>query len=144
MKSYYTGSMNTSSSSEIEHTADVSLYIQAEDFPGLLQAAADAMLRLIGMSTDTEGESRRTIEVEGIDREDLLVAWLEELLYLTEMHEVGFGKIDITFISDTKLSAIAEEIPGMIPSKEIKAVTYHGLEIIETGRGLEVTIVFDV
>ncbi len=136
--------MNTSSSSEIEHTADVSLYIQAEDFPGLLQAGADAMLRLIGMSTDTEGESRRTIEVEGIDREDLLVVWLEELLYLTEMHEVGFGKIDITFISDTKLSAIAEEIPGMIPSKEIKAVTYHGLEIIETGRGLEVTIVFDV
>ena len=28
--------------------------------------------------------------------------------------------------------------------KEIKAVTFHNLEIRETGRGLEVEIVFDV
>jgi SHS2 domain-containing protein len=136
--------MNTSSYNEVEHTADLSLHIQADDLAGLFLRAVTAMLKLMGMSTDKMGGSHRTIEVEGIDREDLLVAWLEEFLYLIERHEVGFGKIEIEAISDTKLTANAEEIPGMIPSKEIKAVTYHGLDIQETERGLEVTIVFDV
>jgi SHS2 domain-containing protein len=144
MKSYYTGIMSTSHFNEIEHTADVSLHIQSEDLAGLFREAACAMLSLMGMSTDKQGESLRTIEVEGMDREDLLVAWLQELLYLMERYEIGLGRMDIVEISDNHLTAVAEQIPGMIPSKEIKAVTYHGLEIKETERGLEVTIVFDV
>jgi SHS2 domain-containing protein len=144
MKSYYTGIMSTSHFDEIEHTADVSLHIQSEDLAGLFRSAASAMLSLMGMSTDKEGEKTRTIEVEGIDQEDLLVAWLQELLYLMERHGVGFGKMDIVAVSETHLAAITEEIPGMVPSKEIKAVTYHDLEIKETERGLEVTVVFDV
>jgi SHS2 domain-containing protein len=136
--------MNTSSFNEIEHTADISIHIQAEDFGGLLLGTAFAMFELMGMSTERNGEPKRTIEVDGIDREDLLVAWLEELLYLIERHEVGFGKIDIVACSDTHLVASVEELPGMLPAKEIKAVTYHGLDIKETRMGLEVTIVFDV
>ena len=136
--------MSTSHFNEIEHTADVSLHIQSEDLAGLFHGAASAMLSLMDMSADREGESTRTIEVEGIDREDLLVAWLQELLYLMERYEAGFSKVDIVEINDTHLTAIVEEIPGMVPSKEIKAVTYHGLEIKESERGLEVTIVFDV
>jgi SHS2 domain-containing protein len=37
-----------------------------------------------------------------------------------------------------------EGAPIQTQSKEIKAVTYHNLEIRETSRGLEVSIVFDV
>jgi len=136
--------MNTSHFNEIEHTADISVQIQAEDFAGLLLGAASAMFELMGISIDKEGERQRTIEVEGIDREDLLVAWLEELLYLIERHEVGFGKIELVALNDTNLVASVEELPGVAPSKEIKAVTYHGLEIKETRMGVEVTIVFDV
>lgn len=136
--------MNTSNFNEIEHTADISVHIQAEDFAGLLLGAASAMFELMGISTDKEGERQRTIEVEGIDREDLLVAWLEELLYLIERHEVGFGKIELVALNDTNLVASVEELPGVVPSKEIKAVTYHGLEIKETRMGVEVAIVFDV
>jgi SHS2 domain-containing protein len=136
--------MSTSHFNEIEHTADVSLHIQSDTLAGLFHGAASAMLSLMDMSTDKKGESTRTIEVEGIDREDLLVAWLQEILYMMERHEVGFGKMDIVEISDTHITALAEEIPGMVPSKEIKAVTYHSLEIKETERGFEVTIVFDV
>jgi SHS2 domain-containing protein len=136
--------MSTSHYNEIEHTADVSLHIEAENLADLFQGAASAMLTLMGMYSDESGERKRRIEVEGIDREDLLVAWLEELLYLMEKHRIGFGKIDIEAINDTHLTAMVGEIPGMLPSKEIKAVTYHGLEIIQTEGGLEVTLVFDV
>ncbi|OGO17909.1 MAG: hypothetical protein A2Z14_02950 [Chloroflexi bacterium RBG_16_48_8] len=136
--------MSTSSIHEIEHTADSALHIWAEDLAGLFCGAASGMLTLMGMATNKVGEGKRKIEVESIDREGLLVAWLEELLYLMEKHGVGFGKIDIEDIDDRSLVAVAEEIPGMVPSKEIKAVTYHALEITECERGLEVTIVFDV
>ena len=84
------------------------------------------------------------IEVDGIDREDLLVAWLEELLYVVERHEVGIEKMELEVTNDSHLVANIKEIPAMIPEKEIKAVTYHGLEILETEEGFEATIVFDV
>lgn len=136
--------MSTSEFNEIEHTADTALHIQAENLAELLKYAALGMFSLMGLSSDHDSGTRRRIELEALDREDLLVAWLEELLYLIEMHEVGFGDVDIEVHQDRSLVAMVEEIPGMIPLKEIKAVTYHGLEIIETDKGLETTIVFDV
>jgi SHS2 domain-containing protein len=136
--------MSTSSFNEIDHTADVSLHIKAGDFTELLSAAAYGMFKLMGMHAGTGGEGKLKVEVHGIDREDLLVGWLEELLFLIGTHEIGFGKIEIEAISNTSLIAYVEEIPGMVPTKEIKAVTYHGLEIRDSGGGVEVTIVFDV
>jgi SHS2 domain-containing protein len=136
--------MSTSKYTEIEHTADNALHIQAENMGELLKHAALGMFNLLGLPSDGEGVSKRRIELKGLDREDLLVVWLEELLYLIEMHEVGFGDVDIEVQQDKNLVAMIDEIPGMVPRKEIKAVTYHGLEIIETKRGLEVTVTFDV
>ena len=136
--------MSKNTIKEIEHTADNALHIQAEDLAGLLRNAASGMLGIMGLSHDKVGVDKRKIEVKGIDREDLLVAWLEELLYLIEQHSIGIGKMDIQVVEDTIAVALIEEIPGMVPSKEIKALTYHGLEILESEGGLEVTIVFDV
>lgn len=136
--------MSKNTINEIEHTADNALHIQAEDMPGLLRNAASGMLGIMGLSQDGVGVNKRRIEVKGIDREDLLVAWLEEILYLIEQHNIRIGRMEIQVAGDTNAIAVIEEIPGMVPSKEIKAVTYHGLEILESEAGLEVTIVFDV
>jgi len=129
---------------EIEHTADWAMHVRAGDFEGLIRNAATGMLELMGLSSNKPGIRERVIEVDGIDREDLLVAWLEELLYLVERFEVGFGAMELEVTNDLHLVANIKEIPSMIPEKEIKAVTYHGLEILETESGLEATIVFDV
>jgi SHS2 domain-containing protein len=136
--------MSTSSFNEVEHTADVSLHIQAADFAELLSVAAYAMFTLMGMHTEKTSEHKRKIEVHGIDREDLLVTWLEELLFLMGTQKIGFGKIEIEALSSTSLTAYVKEFQGRVPSKEIKAVTYHGLEIKDIEGGVEVTIVFDV
>jgi len=144
MKSYYTGIMSTSSIDEIEHTADRALHIRAQDLTRLFGAAASGMLTLMGMVTDKAGVGKRKIRVESIDREGLLVAWLEELLFLIEKDGIGFGKIEFEKIDNRSLVATVEVIPDVFPVREIKAVTYHGLEILECEGGLEVTIVFDV
>jgi len=129
---------------EIDHTADWAINIRGKDFEGLLRNAATGMFELMGLSSNKVGIHERKIEVDGIDREDLLVIWLEELLYLVDRYEIGIGAMELEVSNDSHLEAKFIEIPSIIPEKEIKAVTYHGLEILETENGLEATIVFDV
>ena len=86
----------------------------------------------------------RTIEIEAIDRESLLVAWLEELLFGMEIRSVTYQDIRIQITGDTALEATIEELPLLAIAKPIKAVTYNELAIRPIQGGLEVTIVFDV
>jgi SHS2 domain-containing protein len=86
----------------------------------------------------------RTIKLEAIDRESLLVAWLEELLFGMEIRSVTYRDIRMQITGDTALEATIEELPLLSIAKPIKAVTYNELAIRPIQGGLEVTIVFDV
>ena len=81
---------------------------------------------------------------QGIDREALLVAWLNELLYLHESEGLGFDRLEIQDLDQTSLRAKVTGAPTQQWLKDIKAVTYHNLAIHETASGLEVTLVLDV
>ena len=129
---------------EISHTADWSIRVWAEDFVGLLTESARGMYALAN-AEDSEGPRvRRELLLEGVDAESLLVTFLEELLYLTESEGLIFDQFDISEIKETKINAMMEGVALRSIEKEIKAVTFHNLEIKETERGLEVEIVFDV
>jgi SHS2 domain-containing protein len=129
---------------EIGHTADWALEIQARDMTDLLATAANGMLHLMELHPPEVPGEIIQIELECPDRESLLVEWLQELLYLIESKEVGIGRMDIAVENETHLVADIEQIPGAHLTKEIKAVTYHGLRIDETESGLKATVVFDV
>jgi hypothetical protein len=58
---------------EIEHTADRAFRVQGRNFAELLENAARAMSSLDPLGPSGEPSAVRTIEVEGIDREALLV-----------------------------------------------------------------------
>jgi SHS2 domain-containing protein len=73
----------------------------------------------------------------------LLVSFLEQLLYLGEMEGLGFDEFEIE-VNSGRLCVELGGAPIESQAKEIKAVTYHKLEIRETGRGLEANLVFDV
>jgi SHS2 domain-containing protein len=136
--------MKDTAFNEIEHTADWALKIEARDMAELLYNAALGMIALMGLDTADSVGSKRRIEIKAIDREDLLVSWLQELLYLMESRGVSFGGMEIQVKDGTNLAALVEEIPCKSPLKEIKAVTYHNLAIKETEKGLEAVVVFDV
>jgi SHS2 domain-containing protein len=128
---------------ELEHTADWEIEVWAPDLVGLLEEAARGMYALSGVRLDAYNPESRTIEISAKEPEVLLVVFLEELLYLGEMENLGFDKFELR-LEDGVLSAKLEG--GFLVSleKEIKAVTYHNLQIRETGRGIIVNIVFDV
>jgi SHS2 domain-containing protein len=86
----------------------------------------------------------RAIEVKGVDAEALLVNWLNELIYHTEMDGEVFGEFRIESFEQTHLRATVRAGRGIELKKQIKAVTFHNLQIVLSGDGYEVTLVFDV
>jgi len=128
---------------EIPHTADWSIRVWAQDLPALLAESARGMYSLCGAEFVNQPRIKRSFEAEGMDDESLLVAFLSELVYYAEQEYAGFDDFEISIKND-RLKVEMEGAPLKSLSKAIKAVTWHNLKIIETVRGLEVEIVFDV
>lgn len=128
---------------EIEHTADWELKVWAEDIATLFEQAALGMYSLAGAQLKLEPRISRTLELQNIDKESLLVDFLSELLYFSEVEEIGFDTFELHF-DENALKATLYGAPLETISKDIKAVTYHNLKIVEEVDGFEVSIVFDV
>lgn len=128
---------------EIEHTADWALHVWAPDMTTLLETAARGMNHLSDIKLARKRMMVCDIALEGIDREGLLVNFLNELLYFGEVDNTGFDHFEI-HLDGLKLTAAVSGAEILSRKKEIKAVTYHNLHVQETERGLEAEIVFDV
>ena len=72
-----------------------------------------------------------------------LVSFLEELLFIADSEKVAYDGYLLS-LQDGSLLARLEGGSILSRTKEIKAVTYHRLKIIENKRGLKTSIVFDV
>ena len=128
---------------EISHTADWSVRVWAEDLPSLFAESARAMNSLAGVETGSSPRVKRVFESSGHDAESLLVAFLSELVYYQEQENLAFDQFELQ-VEGQRLKVEMEGGEIQSVDKAIKAVTYHGLKIEETERGLEATIVFDV
>jgi SHS2 domain-containing protein len=130
---------------EVEHTADRALRIFGINLRELMISAAQGMTQLmVGNASKISTEIEKSIELQAVDAESLLVEWLSELAYWAETEMLIFKKFRITDVSATRLQATVSGGKAAELEKHIKAVTYHNLEIIQTPKGLEATIVFDV
>jgi SHS2 domain-containing protein len=131
---------------EVSHTADLEIRVWAEDLESLFRQSAAGMVHLSGVEDLMEGISsvKQTISLEAMDYEGLLILFLEELLYrLTEDYMI----YDIKKLSISSEYALKANLKGsQIKSyqRDIKAVTYHNLNISTTADGYEVHIVFDI
>jgi SHS2 domain-containing protein len=130
---------------EIEHTADWALRIRGRDLRELLLNAARGMgYLLVSDPAKVVLGVEEHFEIEAYDSEGLLVNWLSELAYWAEMEGVVFSNFNFRQVTPFSLQVDVQggRVPGL--EKHIKAVTYHDLKIVETGSGLEATVVFDV
>ena len=109
----------------------------------LLEEAARGMYELMGVEISEESRRHREFEVIADDREQLLISFLEELLFRGEAEDLAFDGF-LLKVDGTHLHARLEGGFVIVRTKEIKAVTYHRLEIRETSLGFETRVVFDV
>ncbi len=128
---------------ERPHTADWALEVWAPDLASLLEESARGMYSLMEARLQAAPRVRTRLALQAGDRESLLVAFLSELLYLSEQQRVGFDRFRLTLEGNS----LGAELEGALlqgPLKPIKAVTFHNLSIHAGERGLETVIVFDV
>jgi SHS2 domain-containing protein len=139
MQSYYT---------LLDHTADLRIRVTGDDPADLYRNAGLALFDLINRSDRLESREVIEIDVTGDDPADLMVNYLRELLYLWTGNEKLVKMIDILQISDTAVSARVST-DRYQPQRhtilhEIKAVTYHQIEVSRTTDGWQARVVFDV
>lgn len=128
---------------ERDHTADWSIWVGAEDYSRLLVEAARGMYALMHLELDEASTVTREFEIDGIDRETQLVTFLDELLFCIGHHREAYDTFEID-VDGERVGARLEGREVTDQVKEIKAVTFHGLEVTRSEDGLEATIVFDV
>ena len=129
---------------EIEHAADRAFRVRGHDQAELFTNAALALAAVQAATGDEASTTAREVEVTGIDREALLVNWLNEILYLQEKYREAYSRFEVLSISEQKLCARLHGVPLVTAPTLIKAVTFHGLEVRQTDQGWEATVVVDV
>lgn len=128
---------------EIDHTADWAFRAFGGDLQELFRNAAYALFALEG-ALDAQSTLTREIHVTAMDREALLVKWLNELLFLQETEHETYQEFEITSLTDTELRATIHGTQAQSLTKMIKAVTFHDLNIEQTAKGWQATLVVDV
>jgi SHS2 domain-containing protein len=131
-----------------DHTADLGLVITGSSEESLFANAAFAVFDTITDLARVEAHETRRIAVEGDGLEDLLINFLREVLYLYNGERWLLKELRIIRISEKDLEAEArgETLDAQKHEicKEIKAVTYHQAQVLQTPAGWMARVIFDV
>ncbi len=131
-----------------EHTADIGLVARGGTPEELF---ANAAMGLVDLMVDPAGlreETRLECSVSAPDHEVLLVAWLNELLYLLDTRGFLPRRCRIMSMTETGLTAelLGERIDRARHAvrRMVKAATYHGLRVAQANGGWEARILLDL
>lgn len=126
-------------------TAEIAFELRAPTLASLLVEAGRrlASVECRGTPPDETG-AWREITVEAPDREALLVAWLNELIFLLDAEQWLPNKFEPVEVTPTRcrMRVRGEQKPGL--SGQVKAATHHALAIHDLPDGLEARVVLDV
>lgn len=137
-----------------DHTGDVGFEVQAPQLETLFDGARRALLEVLLRTPPRSGSERTRLSLQapGLDR--LLLRWLDELLFLVQTRgqvpvgasltlrppiegETGWG-----LTADLSLAPLDPRAQGW--RGEVKAATYHGLELTREGPGWRARVILDV
>jgi SHS2 domain-containing protein len=137
-------------SETFDHTADLGLRVHATDLNDLFRTAAEGLFDVIVANRDeVKDVSVENVTLAADSTEELLIEWLNELIFRFETEHRLFGRFDVTIDHDgLVLEAVihGETIdPGRhILDHEVKAVTYHGLCLDHDGDAWKVEVILDI
>ncbi len=133
---------------QIEHTADLGVEIAAADLPQLFASAGEALYALIADPAKIETRENINISATGDTPEDLLHAWLCELLALFNIQGFVGKHCEINQISDGqvqgRVSGERLDLKRHDFHTEIKGVTYHDFKVWQEAGAWHARIIFDV
>ncbi|MEK6901773.1 MAG: archease [Nanoarchaeota archaeon] len=132
----------------IPHTADIRLKVEGDTLRELFAAALDGMNEITKRNfcqNVKEFTLKHSISLSSLDKTSLLIDFLSEVLYYINKDRAIFCKVEFKKLADTNLKAsiLGSQVDAF--DEDIKAVTYHEVEIKKNSKGnYETKIVFDV
>ncbi len=135
----------------LEHTADIGIQVEAENFESALVESIYALIELIFGTSFKEldvQEDYETIIFHGTDKESLLVDLLNEILYLIDSKKIipmkPEIKIDSNLKTELKYRPFDFDYDRYPIHLYVKAVTFHQLEIIENSKKTIIKFFVDI
>lgn len=141
-----------------DHTADIGIQAYGHDLKEAFANMAYGMFSVIAELDKVKEVEFRDIEIEAEDREALLVAWLNELIYLFDVERLIFKRFEIGELTESRSSSPGQGPTARLRARaygeafdpqhhvlktEIKAATYHTIKV-ERGDGARLRVIFDV
>jgi SHS2 domain-containing protein len=133
---------------QIDHTADMYIRVRGTALHNLFEKAAFALFDIMVELDNVREEASERIQLEGTDLPELMITWLNHLLFLWETKEILFKKFQVRILDHARLEAEAWG-ERFEPERhefltEIKAATYHNLVIEQTQGKWVAEIIFDL
>jgi SHS2 domain-containing protein len=133
-----------------DHIADVGMEITADSAADAFMTAGRGLMEWIGTPPSVTTTCESPVDVSADDMESLLVGWLQELLY--RFYHLHLYLIDVSaFELDTdrlRVKAILREKvweESLSPDyREVKAVTYHQIKIVQDDTCWRASVILDI
>ncbi len=133
-----------------DHTADLGLRIVADDLADLFQTAAVGLFDVIVANRDeVRAMETEQVSLRGDTPEDLMVEWLNELIYRCETRHRLYSSFEVEV--DEPACHLTATIGGEpidrgrhILDHEVKAATRHGLSLKKEPQGWVAEVIVDI
>ena len=133
----------------LEHTADAAIEVRSRSLEGCFARAAAGMFACFtAPATKTAARQSVEVDVSADGPEELMVAWLEELLYQSEVKGLALHEFAVVQVSSSRVKGSARGPKfgrgAVAVGSGVKAVTRHGLEVRRIGAYWQARVIFDV
>ena len=130
-----------------DHTADVGLRAWGPDLATAFAQAARGLFSLLVPLEAVHEQTARELRVEAGDPESLLVAWVDELLFVFETERLVFARFEVQLAEAGALTATAHgEAFDAVRHRGgvvVKAATYHQIEVL-AGPPARIQVILDI
>ncbi|MBU0639809.1 MAG: archease [Planctomycetes bacterium] len=131
-----------------DHTADIGVRVFGTTLADLVQPAGDGLYAVIGQLVPTGPAQPLEFDLRGEEASLLLRDYLAELLHLFERGRRIVTAVDVPQFDQQRLAVIAQthelDAERSDYQREVKAITYHGLDIRHGTDGVEATYIVDI
>jgi SHS2 domain-containing protein len=132
----------------VDHTADLAVRVRGRDLAHLAAELARATIDQLASVAEVGRTTTVPVTIEAPDREALLVALANELIYRRDAEGLLLPWLELHALDETRLVGELSGEPAAerhAPRAGLKAATYHELAVIDSADGfLELFLVFDV
>jgi SHS2 domain-containing protein len=128
----------------LEHLADLKIKGYGKDLKELFSNLLKGMFEACKPIVENDSIISREVKIRSESLESLLYDFLSEALYLSDVNNETYFEVNFEKLTENELvcKIKGKKIKGF--ETEIKAVTWHDLEIKKTEKGWEATILFDI